>query len=139
MVYRASTLTVPPFRARETAASTLTLPELLTLPPGLEGPAQEAALRIVLAAILALLSPLIAAISMGLTRHPLVPLAGPVGAGLVLAGGFTLSQVALWLMRFGLWQSLGLALVGGIAVASLLSLVLARLGDALLTPARLRL
>jgi lipopolysaccharide export LptBFGC system permease protein LptF len=139
MVYHTDIFAVPQFQPRESAASTLTLPELLAPPAGLERPAQEAALQIILAAMLAFLSPLVAATAMGLTRRALVPLAGPVGVGLVLAGGFAIAPAADWLVRFGLWESIGLALAGGIALASLLSLVLALLGDALLAPAQVRL
>lgn len=139
MVYSASGLAIPPYHPRDTVVSTLTLNELLALPPQLGVRAQEAALRIVLAAVLAMLSPLVAATAMGLTRNALVPVAGPVGAGLLLAGGFAISEVSLWLTRFSLWESIGLALGGGVVVAVHLSLVMARLGDALLTPAQLRL
>lgn len=139
MLYRAGALAIPPFPSRETQVSMLTLPELLAPPAGVAGAAPEAALRIVLAAVLALLAPLVAVVAMGLTRGPLVPVAGPVGVGLVLAGGFGLSQAALWLAPLGLWPGLGLALVAGFGLVALLALAMLWLGDALLTPARLPL
>ncbi len=139
MVYHADAFSVPPFPPRGSAAATLTLPELLAPPAGLEAAAREAAVRMVLAAVLALISPLVAAAAMGLTRRAMVPLAGPAGVGLVLAGGFAIASVAERLARFGLWEGIGLALALGLVLAALMSLVLALLGDALLTPAQVRL
>lgn len=139
MDYRASALVVPAYPDRLAALSTLTLAELLAQPRGQERPAQEAALKIILGAVLTFLSPLVAAAAMGLTRGAMILIAGPAAVGLILAGGFANAPLSGWLARLGLWESIGLGLGGGLLLAMALTLALLRLGDALLSPAGVRL
>lgn len=139
MDYRASALVVPAYPDRLAAPSTLTLAELLAQPRGQERPAQEAALKIILGAVLTFLSPLVAVAAMGLTRGAMILIAGPAAVGLILAGGFANAPLSGWLARLGLWESIGLGLGGGLLLAMALTLALLRLGDALLSPAGVRL
>lgn len=139
MDYRASALVVPAYPDRLAAPSTLTLTELLAQPQAQGSPAQEAALKIILGAVLTFLSPLVAVAAMGLTRGAMILIAGPAAVGLILAGGFATAPLSGWLARLGLWESMGLGLGAGLLLAMALTVALLWLGDALLSPAGVRL
>ena len=133
------TLVIPAFRQRQLHASTMTLQELILRGPDRYQAETQTILRIAMGGALALLSPLIAACALGMTRGRLALLAGPAGVGLVLVGGFAVAPLSGWLSGFALGP--GLALIFGTALALVLvaSAFVLWLGDALLTPAQIRL
>lgn len=68
MLISDDTLVIPAFRLRETYVPTMTLQELILQGPDWSRAETEAILRIAMGGVLALLAPLIAACSMGMTR-----------------------------------------------------------------------
>lgn len=136
MLISDDTLVIPAFRLRETYVPTMTLQELILQGPDWSRAETEAILRIAMGGVLALLAPLIAACSMGMTRGRLALLAGPAGVGLVLAGGFAVSPLSGWLSSLALGPGLALVFGTAMALALFASAFLLWLGDALLTPAQ---
>ncbi len=133
------TLVIPAFRKRQHHAPTMTLQELLLRGPDRTQAETETILRIAMGGVLALLAPLIAACALGLTRGRLVLLAGPAGVGLILAGGFVVAPLSGWLSFLALGPGLALVFGTALALALMAGAVLLWLGDALLTPAQIRL
>jgi len=133
------TLVIPAFRTRQSHTATMTLGELLAEGQARSKAAREAVLRIALGGVVSLLAPLIAACALGMTRGSLAIVAGPAGVALILAGGFSVAPLSVWLSAFELWQGLAVVVGVGLGLCLAAGAMMLWLGDALLTPAQIRL